>query len=258
MSHDIDPKGDVVLLLFDPNPNFAVWDESLKQRKKPKKDKKNRKFVRSVPEPDELDQSIENVAGLVIQENIPEYAEAPQSLQILDLASVGQSSTSMQTFTAQKAEEPELRLRVSSRHLMLASTYFNRMFSNNWEEVTSCTIKAEGWDPETFLVLMNIIHGRTRQVPRAVSLESLAKLAVLVDYYDCLEVVEIYSEKWIENLKNELRETYGRDLVLWTIVSWVFQQPDLFRRVTAVALKHIQGRLPTLGLPIPQRVIGLS
>lgn len=39
------------------------------------------------------------------------------------------------------------------------------------------------------LILMNIIQGRNRSVPEIINLEMLARLAILVDYYDCHEVL---------------------------------------------------------------------
>jgi hypothetical protein len=41
------------------------------------------------------------------------------------------------------------------------------------------------WDAEAVQILMDIIHGRTRSVLKAPSLEMLAKIAVLVGYYEC-------------------------------------------------------------------------
>lgn len=38
------------------------------------------------------------------------------------------------------------------------------------------------WDADALLILMHIMHGQTRRVPRSVSLELLAKIAVLPDH----------------------------------------------------------------------------
>lgn len=92
--------------------------------------------------------------------------------------------------------EPETRMRLSSKHLTLASRYFKTMLTAPWKETLTQAgqqqhaISAEGWDAEALLVLMRIIHGRTQGVPRVVTLDMMAKFAVLVDYYDCHEVVD--------------------------------------------------------------------
>ncbi|CAJ2508725.1 Uu.00g137510.m01.CDS01 [Anthostomella pinea] len=46
-------------------------------------------------------------------------------------------------------------------------------------------ICAEDWDANALSILMYVIHGRHRGVPRSASLELLTKIAVLVDYYKC-------------------------------------------------------------------------
>jgi len=102
---------------------------------------------------------------------------------------------------------------------------------------------------------MNIMHGKNRNVPKSISLEMFAQIAVLVDYYECHEVVEIYSDMWTANLRKEFPETYSRKLVFWICISWVFRQPAEFKKATNVALKHSEGMIETMELPIPERII---
>lgn len=84
--------------------------------------------------------------------------------------------------------KPEIRMRLSSKHLTLASAYFQKLTANNWREINpadgySCVVNTDEWDEEALLILMNLIHGRTTKIPRSISLEMLAKMSVLVDYY---------------------------------------------------------------------------
>lgn len=95
--------------------------------------------------------------------------------------------------TVQSTEENGIRFRVCAGNLMSASPWFNRVLAKNgWMESNrnledKCYyISAEDWDEEAFLILMNIFHLRNREVPRTVTLETLAKIAVLVDYYSTL------------------------------------------------------------------------
>ncbi|KAM4057676.1 hypothetical protein HRG_009305 [Hirsutella rhossiliensis] len=86
-------------------------------------------------------------------------------------------------------KSPKMRMRLSSKHLMMASAYFKKMMTNGWIETNATSeyayvVAATDWDPEALLILMRIIHGQTKEVPRTISLELLAKIAVLVDYYD--------------------------------------------------------------------------
>jgi hypothetical protein len=153
-------------------------------------------------------------------------------------------------------------MRVSSSHLALASPYFKRMLRGGWKE--GHTLRSDGgvhldvkeWDHEALLILMNIIHGHTRKVPRLVSLEVLAKIAVLVDYYECVEVVEVFSDMWINQLEKQPPRIYSRDLILWICISWVFRLSKQFTVATRIALKQSRGPIQTLGLPIPGGVVG--
>ncbi|KAK4149057.1 hypothetical protein C8A00DRAFT_19216, partial [Chaetomidium leptoderma] len=161
------------------------------------------------------------------------------------------------------SEPSEIQLRVSSRHLILASPYFKAALNGPWREAASVSadcsqdVYAYDWDPQAFLILMHIIHARNRQVPRLVSLELLAKIAVLVDYYECYEAVEVFAELWLQGLKSQsqLPAQVNRELTLWLCVSWIFGDADVFTSVTSTALQQSQGPLPTLGLPIPERIV---
>ncbi|KAK7972426.1 hypothetical protein PG988_006560 [Apiospora saccharicola] len=117
------------------------------------------------------------------------------------------------------------------------------MLQGPWEESKTCTLEAFDWDADAMLILMNIIHGRTRRVSRSISLEMLAKIASLVDYYDCHEIVELYADCWISNLKHNLPKEYSRDLVLWLSISCVFSQGSLFQTLTKVVMEEARDAL---------------
>lgn len=96
---------------------------------------------------------------------------------------------------------------LSSKHLALASPYFAKMFQGDWKEAQSLRsgerleLREEIGEPEALLILMRVIHGRTKEVPRKITLGMLESIAIFVDYYKCLEVVEIISEIWIKPLE---------------------------------------------------------
>jgi hypothetical protein len=154
----------------------------------------------------------------------------------------------------------EVRLRVSSRHLILASAYFRNLLTCAWKEATTSAdgcryIYSQDWDEEALTILMHAVHGQTRSVPRIVSLEMLAKIALLVDYYKCHEVIEVFSDMWIQKLRNQLPVHFGRDPILWVFISYVFIQDDIFEEVTRTAIEQSPGEVSSLSLPIPS-VIG--
>lgn len=159
-------------------------------------------------------------------------------------------------------EEEVVHYHVSSRHLQLASPWFKRSLAKEkWSESDLVEgryqLLAHDWDEEAFLMLLNIIHLRHRRVPRTVSLELLAKVAVLVDYYECGEAVELFTQMWIDDIKKHaMPSTCCRDLILWISVAWVFDLSEQFQVATAVAIKEGTEAMQTLGLPIPSFVSG--
>ena len=117
---------------------------------------------------------------------------------------------------------------------------------------------AEDWDTEALVIVMNVLHSHYRQVPKKVSLEMLAKIAVIVDYYKIHEALQIIASLWINALKMSLPDAPGRVLILWILVSWVFADAAIFRKVTKVAiLRSKKDTTIPHELPIPA-VIGKS
>jgi hypothetical protein len=162
-------------------------------------------------------------------------------------------------------EEEGIHFHVCSGNLMSASPWFDRVLkrdgwleSNRNNEDRHFRISAEDWDDEALLILMNIFHLRNRDVPRTVSLEMLAKIALLVDYYDCGEAIELFANIWIADLSVNvpIPTTYDRTLVLWIWISWVFKWDELLKQSTLIAIKQCTESMRTLELPIPSWITG--
>lgn len=157
-------------------------------------------------------------------------------------------------------ENQVVHYKVSSHHLRLASPRFASMLlKRKWQEGVPNAkdglyhITTEYWDEEALLILLNMLHSRTVDIPREVSLELLAKIAVLVDYYECGEAIELFIERWIDRLSRlePIIHTQGRSLSLWMCIAWVFKLPEEFMDVTHQAV-HTSDReeWQNLGLPI--------
>ncbi|KAI1196096.1 hypothetical protein F5X97DRAFT_224977 [Nemania serpens] len=156
---------------------------------------------------------------------------------------------------------PEIHFKVSSAHLKLASRYFQKAFDSNFKESQpdsdgTLRIDASDWDTEALLIVLRIIHGQNRQIPRQIDLELLAKIAVIVDYYDCREIVDAFAELWLQRLKSRfiLLHKLDRELVLLLLVSWVFGWANEFKLATKIVLRQSKGLLRTLELPIPEAI----
>ncbi|KAL6897660.1 hypothetical protein GGI43DRAFT_409566 [Trichoderma evansii] len=225
-SYELDPRGDVLLTLRQPNLHELVWGTST-----------------SVNPAD--GQEAGNLFG-VFEE--PESEPEP-----------GSESTLASSDKSNGTDESEaITFRLSSRHLCLASPIFNAMLCGSWKESAgsvelqlSYDIAATEWNTEALLLLMNIIHGHHRKVPHSVDLDTLAQLSILVDYYECYEIIEFFAHLWIDKLSSKLPTSYGRESVIWLFVSWVFSKDAIFEKMTELALKECEKPLDTMCLPLP-------
>lgn len=136
------------------------------------------------------------------------------------------------------------------------------MLRGNWREADTFQASEALWlhqedcDAKALLIVMNIIHGKTSGLQKFVTLEQLAKIAVIVDLYECNEAVDFFVRTWLAELKPARQMTYSRDTVLWICVSQVFRHQRIFVSATHAALKYSKGPVQDLGLPIAKRIIG--
>ncbi|GKT51811.1 uncharacterized protein ColSpa_11992 [Colletotrichum spaethianum] len=157
---------------------------------------------------------------------------------------------------------PEITFLLSSRHLSLASRYFNTQFNSPWREAITLgpdgryQLDASDWDVDALLLLMQIIHAKTKDIPRRIDLETLAKIAVMIDYYECHDAIAFFSNMWVEALEKQLPSECNRELVLWLSISVILRQDTVFKAVTKTAVQKSKGPVPTLELPIPPSLIG--
>lgn len=172
-----------------------------------------------------------------------------------------------------QGEEPALEytmtvyLRVSSRHLILASAMFNSMLSSDTFSEGRILLSEGNLvvelsdDPEVLIILMHIVHGMTRKVPRTVPLATLADLANLVEYYKLHEAVELFSDMWVTTLRPKVPlETYDPKVVLrWLFISWVFQKGGDFEKMTRILIYEsddgLKDDVDNMRIPIPASII---
>lgn len=183
------------------------------------------------------------------------------------LSPVECSPTNIRPAEVGPKSQREIQMLVSSKHLMLASPVFKAMLQHSaFRE--GATLRTSGQvkvplpddDPAALKILLDIVHGRVRQVPREVNLKVMTDLSVLVDKYQMLEVVELYAEIWMSTLKYSVPIFFTADLLPWLSISWVFGLADQFKQVSRIAMR---GSTELFGareeyLPIPQHVFGKS
>ncbi|PYI35952.1 hypothetical protein BP00DRAFT_492177 [Aspergillus indologenus CBS 114.80] len=225
-THIIDPDGDVVIVLHDPNHAFAPWNE--------------------VGSPQMASPSSSGTDENDKHEGNP---------HVQSVKSSGDCN--------QEATREVHRVLVSGKHLALASSYFKNMLRGTWKETTShlatgpMEIAAEGWDLEALLIVLQVLHCQNSQIPRKLSLEMIAKIAVVADYYQCKEALGFFSQTWLDSLEQEPPSTYCRDLLLWIWISWFFGRQSQFRQTTSAAASRSTSPVDSLGLPIPGAIIAL-
>ncbi|XEV07196.1 hypothetical protein FSHL1_012483 [Fusarium sambucinum] len=223
---EIDPDGDTLLILRNPNAPFATWNS-------------------------EIDQEWANA--------IPQHqSDTSKSYELTILPT---EDTNDKDSSQAETEPVELRFRLCSAILKVTCSFFKKSMNGVWK-ATECepgfewTLLEMDWDAEAFRILMNILHHNARRVPRTITLETLAKIATLVDYYDCHEAVNIWVERWSSNISLEEPEYYSRELLLRLSVARVFHDYQAFSALTETTITCSRGPIHTLGLPIPQQIIG--
>ncbi|GKU12727.1 unnamed protein product, partial [Fusarium langsethiae] len=199
--------------------------------------------------PDEIPNEKETKAGFTDPE--PAIDDQKPMVQGLNL---GQNSINSNG-------QVEITLLVSGKHLALASSYFEKMFAGSYVEGKIHDsglrrVTARDCDPEAFSIILSIMHGYHRDVPKSLSLEMLAKVAIIVDYYGCHEIVEPHVNIWIASLKSVLPTVYGRDCILCMMISWVFSEPDVFQQMTRLALIHSEKLIEAEDIPLPADLLG--
>ncbi len=248
----LDPDGDVIITLRNFNAPFPIlpFDETLSAWENVPQIAVGGQIV-------ETGLPIEAAPPEVVEEVLPIEAEAPAP------EAVEEDSGNIWPMEDPFVESPipSVRLQVSSAHLRLVSPYFKKALDGPFKESHSTTdglrhIDADDWDTEAFLIVMRIIHGQNRLVSRSLDLEMLAKVAAIVDYYQCHEMLEPFAEIWHLQRKEALIPgTVSRDLILLLFVSWVLRWSEEFKAVTRIPQTQSKGPLSTMGLPIPERII---
>ena len=158
----------------------------------------------------------------------------------------------------------EVRIRVSSKHLTLASPIFKTMLQPKFKE--GLQLHSHGHaelplpddNPAALLILLNLIHSQLRKVPRKIDLWMLTELAVLVDKYELLETTEMVLDYWLQHLNCTIPLVLNDDLLPWMCISRVFRKPDIFEKVTKVAQLESEGLLEANQWPIPEHVLSMD
>ncbi|KAI9730579.1 MAG: hypothetical protein M1834_005820 [Cirrosporium novae-zelandiae] len=156
------------------------------------------------------------------------------------------------------SDSSRIRIRVSSKHLILASPVFRSMLEGEFKESKilesdkSVQIPLPDEDPNTFLLIMLILHGLNREVPRKISVTMLAKVATIVDKYELYEAVDTFLEIWLSKLKTVRPTMLSRaalynlgftdNIIPWLWISSVFKLDKDFQFIKKLAAEMSAGK----------------
>lgn len=288
----IDPDGDVIILLYNSNSPIAeppgsgaiIWDT----------DDQQHDTMQLSPELSLTTEESE-VGDSDAEESDAEYTDGEHTLaeahpaaatmshengpnvQALDAEDSHSADTdgeethseaypadaAMSDENASKAEPQKcIRIQVSAKHLTFCSPYFQRILTGNWKESISffqegsVEITVTDWDIDAFLIILRAMHGQNYFIPNMLTLEMLAKVTVIADYYDCKEALHHLGDIWVANLQERIPVDVSRELMLWIWVAWFFQLPIEFLQSTSIAMSKGRDLIDTLGLPIPGEIMG--
>ncbi|RKK73820.1 hypothetical protein BFJ69_g8987 [Fusarium oxysporum] len=88
-------------------------------------------------------------------------------------------------------------------------------------------ISAENWDAFALAIVLDSIRGRHHGIPTQITDGLLTRIATIVDYYECRQAIHFNYEVWArgKTLPSELCNA----ALLWLHVSWVFHDENRFR-----------------------------
>jgi hypothetical protein len=247
--------------------------EERKDKKKKRRDKKKRPAVEEI--------AAEEVAAEEVAAEEPTAEEPTAEEPTAEEPTAEEPTAEEPTAEEPTAEEPaaeepaaeepvvedpfapgSLRIQVSAKHLIFASPVFKTLLKGGWKESIaysqkgSVEITAERWDVEALMIVLRAIHGQNNYLPRKLTLEMLAKVAVIADYYECRETLVFLADMWIEKVDEKIPPAAPRDLMLWIWIAWTFRLPYQFKSSTSIAMSESDSYIDSLGLPIPKNVIG--
>lgn len=162
----------------------------------------------------------------------------------------------------QKVEENhgprEVRMRLSSKHLSFVSSTFRDLLltSTNKDASAQCSVCSSspvrrftrvhtiGWDAMALAIVLDAIHGRHAEIPRVINLGLLARIATVVDYYKCQEVIHVFFGYWQRDIIRQggFPTILCKRTLLWLYICMVFPgQEGVFASMARMVVTDFKG-----------------
>ncbi|KAJ6787770.1 hypothetical protein PWT90_06456 [Aphanocladium album] len=195
----LDPKGDIIFVLKSPNQQRILTEAAIQWPTKSSKKKIGHSSQVSFESFNEnpFQTPAVDVNATLLSIDPSAVTSASDESDRLFAGANADDTTIIDSESLCFGKPKEIRFRASSSHLRLASPILEGMLDGKYpenslekiitaEDGSECRLLyTSEWDEKVFLILMNWIHGRHREVPKQVDLEMLGKFAILVDYYKC-------------------------------------------------------------------------
>ncbi|EXK78039.1 hypothetical protein FOQG_17269 [Fusarium oxysporum f. sp. raphani 54005] len=146
----------------------------------------------------------------------------------------------------------------SKKHLTLASRRASKLFSSAFKEASKQYDGLYHWnfgevfDAQAFELVLKIIHGKTRGLPQNAELDLLSRIASIVDDLECHDALSFFTERWLSSYGwlYTVPQRMDKTLAQLILVSFVFEDANLFQKCTQRAARYTSEDMPTFDLPI--------
>lgn len=154
---------------------------------------------------------------------------------------------------------------VSSKVMSLASPVLRKMFNGPWKEAVTVYpdgvrhLKLAEFDKSALRIVLNVLHFRNTDIPEVVPPETLAKIAVIGDYWECEPALAVVGNKWFQIMQTQFNHPmrYDRDLVFWIFLSSKFRgRPPIHNTLKHIAITTCYEPFQTCDLPIEEHKVG--
>lgn len=135
----------------------------------------------------------------------------------------------------------KFEIKVSSRHLALASRVFRVMFGGQFRERIDsddghlAKVSLPEDDPDALVILLGITHGLSRRIPRRIDSQTFLAVVILIDKYEFHEMAEVFTDMWFVELWKPGSERESPDSE-WIFICWVLNKELEFRNLTMGAI----------------------
>jgi hypothetical protein len=262
--NDFDPSGDTLLIVKNPRVKwlaadaFTMWPDHLPQHQS------NEAKLEELMIPYALGGLAQNDQDKIRTQLHDALQRGEDGTAVRSEQRPGEPATDEATTKEAPTEDPpapEVRMRLSSKHSILASKYFESALTQGFAESQPVSgyahvVTADSMFVEALQLVFSIVHGQTHQVPRTISLDLLAKVAVVVDYYKFHKAVDFYFHVWIKEISQPRVWLYGPDFLLRLVVACIFQETDIFTQLTLTVLWQARGPIHELGVAPLSRIVG--